>query len=70
MNKKTFLILAIVFTAVTFILNHVLQTAVGGFLMTLSLLAFVVVITGSAYYIIKFYVKQFNYNRKNREEIE
>lgn len=70
MNKKFYLILAVAFTVVTFILNHVLQTAIGSFLMTLSLLAFLVVSIGSIYYIIKFFIKQFNYNRKNREGME
>lgn len=70
MNKKTFLILAIVYMTVTLILNNVLQTAIGGFMMTLSLLAFVVLVIGSAYYILKFHIKQFNYNHKNRQDIE
>ncbi|RWZ54690.1 hypothetical protein EQV77_13650 [Halobacillus fulvus] len=70
MNKRTFLMLAIAFSAVTFILNHILQTAIGGFFMTLSFLAFAVAILGSVYYIIKFYFKQFNYNRNHRKEIE
>ncbi|MDQ0209266.1 antibiotic biosynthesis monooxygenase (ABM) superfamily enzyme [Alkalicoccobacillus murimartini] len=70
MNKKTVLILAIVYMTVTLILNNVLQTAIGGFMMTLSLLAFVVLVIGSAYYIIKFHIKQFNYNHKNRHDIE
>ncbi|TSB44797.1 hypothetical protein FN960_19530 [Alkalicoccobacillus porphyridii] len=65
MNKKTFLILALVFAAATFILNNVLQTAIGAFLMTLSLLAFVVIIIRAVYYIIKFYIKQVYYNLKN-----
>lgn len=67
MNKKTFLILTIVFAAVTFILNNVFQTAVGGFLMTLSFSACLVLIIGSVYYIIKFSIKQFRYNQKNGE---
>ncbi|MYL39197.1 hypothetical protein [Halobacillus litoralis] len=70
MNKKTILISAIIFAAVTLILNNVLQTAVGGFLMTLSFSAFVVLITGAVYYISKFYINQIHYNQKNRENIK
>lgn len=70
MNKKSFLILAITFTVVTLILNNVLQTAIGGFLMSLSLFAFVVLILGFVYYITKFYIKQFTYNLKNRKDME
>lgn len=70
MNKKTILISAIIFAAVTLILNNVLQTAVGGFLMTLSFSAFVVLITRAVFYISKFYINQIHYNQKNRENIK
>ena len=63
MNKKTILILGIIYAVVTLILNNVLHTAIGGFMMTLSLLALVVAIVGATYYFIKFSIKQFIYNR-------
>ncbi len=59
-------LLAIIYFAVSFILNNVLQTAVGDLLMTINFIAFVVVMIGSVYYISKFSVKQFVYNLKNR----
>lgn len=70
MSKKTILILGIVYAAATLILNNVLYTATGGFMMTLSLLALVVVIVGAVYYSIKFSIKQFIYNLENRNHIE
>lgn len=66
MNKKTFLISAIIFTVVTHILYNVLNTAIGAYLMTISLLAFIVLIIMFLYYIIKFCIQQFNYNQRNR----
>lgn len=65
MSKKTILISGIIYTVATLILYNVLDTAIGGFMMTLSLLALVVVIVGAIYYLIKFSIKQFIYNRKN-----
>ena len=70
MSKKTILILGIVYTVAGLILYNVLDTAVGGFMMTLSLLALVVAILGAIYYLIRFSIKQFTYNRKNRNNIE
>lgn len=70
MSKKTILILGIIYTVATLILYKVLDTAIGGFMMTLSLLALVALIVGSIYYLIKFSIKQFIYNRKNRNNIE
>jgi len=70
MSKKTILILGIVYTVATLILNNVLQTAIGGFMMTLSFLALVVGIVGAFYYLIKFSITQFIYNRKKRKSIE
>lgn len=70
MSKKTILILGIAYAVVTFILHYVLQTAVGGFMMTLSFLAFVVAIVVVIYSLIKFSIKQSIYNRKNRNNIE
>ena len=70
MSKKTISILGIVYVFATLILNNVLQTAIGGFMMTLSFLALVVAIVGAIYYLIKFSIKQFIYNRKNRNNIE
>lgn len=70
MSKKAFLILGIFYTVATLILYNVLDTAIGGFMMTLSLLALVAGIVGAIYYLIKFSIKQFIYNRKNRNNIE
>ncbi|WP_373893202.1 hypothetical protein [Virgibacillus sp. CBA3643] len=70
MSKKTILILGIVYAVATLILNNVLQAAIGGFMMTLSFLALVVAIVAAIYYLIKFSIKQFIYNRKNRKSIE
>ena len=70
MSKKTILILGIVYTVATLILNNVLQTAIGGFMMTLSYLALVVGIVGAFYYLIKFSIIQFIYKRKKRKSIE
>lgn len=68
MNKKTILIVAIVFAVVTLILNNVLETTIGGILMTVSVLAFAVAIIGSVYYTIMFLIKQLNYNQKNQQD--
>lgn len=65
MSNKNILILAIVFAVVTLILNNVLQTTIGGVLMTVSLLAFAAAIGGFIYYILKFLVQQFRYIQKN-----
>lgn len=70
MSKKTILILGIIYTVATLILYNVLDTAIGGFMMTLSLLALVALIVGAIYYLIRFSIKQFIYNRKNRNNIE
>lgn len=70
MSKKTILILGVIYAVVTLILNNVLDTAIGGFMMTLSYLALAVAIVGAVYYLIKFAIKQFVYNRKNRDNIE
>lgn len=70
MSKKIILILGIIYVVVTFILYNVLETTIGGILATLSQIAFVVGIIGVIYYIIKFSIKQFIYNRKNRNGIE
>ncbi|MBO1909807.1 hypothetical protein [Sporosarcina sp. 6E9] len=69
-TKRTILILGVVYAVATLILNNVLQTAIGGFMMTLSFLALVVAIVSAIYYIIKYSIKQFIYNRKNRKSIE
>lgn len=69
MSKKTILILGIIYAVVTFILYNVLETTIGEILATLSQIAFVVGIIGVIYYIIKFSIKQFIYNRKNRNNI-
>lgn len=70
MSKKTILILGIIYTVVTLILNNILETAIGGFMMTLSFIALVVAIVGAIYYLIKFSIKQFMYNRKNQKGIK
>lgn len=69
MSKKTFLILAVIYTITTLILNNILHTAIGGFMMTLSLLAFVVAIIGAIYYLFRISIQQFIYNRKNWNDI-
>lgn len=70
MGKKTILILGIVYAVATFILNNVLQTTIGGFMMTLSFVALLVAIVGAIYYLIQFSIKQFIYNQKNRDNIK
>lgn len=70
MNKKTILILGIVYAVATLILNNVLQTTIGGYMMTISFFALVVAIVGGIYYIIKFSIKQFIYHRKSRDNIK
>ena len=67
MSKKTILIIGIVYAVATLILNNVLQTTIGGIMMTLSFLALVVAIVGAIYYLIKFSIKQFIYNRRNQK---
>lgn len=70
MNKKTILILTIVFAVVTLILNNVLETTIGGWLMTISSIAFAVAIAGSVYYVITFLIKQHKYGQKNQQDSE
>lgn len=66
MSKKVVLIVAVVYAIVGLILNNVLQTAVGGYMMTLSLLAFVVAFIGVLYYILKFNIKWFRFKQNQR----
>ena len=68
MSKKTILILGIAFMAVTLVFNLFFQTFVGDLLMTLSFIAFLVVVIGTVYYVIQFSIKRFIYNRKNRND--
>lgn len=68
MSKKTILILGIAFMAVTLVFNLFFQTFVGDLLMTLSFIAFLVVVIGTVYYVIQFSIKLFIYNRKNRND--
>lgn len=64
------LILGIVYAVATLILNNVLQTTIGGYMMTISFFALVVAIVGAIYYIIKFSIKKFIYHRKSRNNIK
>ena len=64
MSKKTILLAAIIYSLVTHILHYVLDTTIGGLLMTLSYLALVLGIIGAIYSITKFSIRQFFYNRK------
>ena len=68
MSKKTILILGIAFMAVTLVFNLFFQTFVGDLLMTLSFIAFLVVVIGTVYYVIQFSIKLFIYKRKNRND--
>lgn len=70
MNKKTILIVAIVFAVVTLILNNVLETTVGAWLMTISSIAFPVAIIGSVYYLITFWSNNLSYDQKNQRDGE
>ncbi|ANU18388.1 hypothetical protein BBI11_15680 [Planococcus maritimus] len=65
MNEKAVWTIAVVFAVATLILNNVLDMAVGGWLMTISFLAFAVAVVGSIYYISKLLVIQF-IREKNR----
>ena len=64
MNKKTFWILASTYAAITFILNHVLHTAFGTFLMTLSYFGLAFAIILFIYLLIQSFLRPFFYNRK------
>lgn len=66
MSKKSIALGAIIYSLVTFVLHHVLGTAIGGFLMTLSFLALAIGIIYFIYSIIKFSIRQFIYNRKTK----
>ncbi|AEB31200.1 hypothetical protein CAR_50p280 (plasmid) [Carnobacterium sp. 17-4] len=63
-NKKQFWILAISYAAVTFILNNVLHTTIGSFLMQLSSLSLALGLILFTYKILEILIKQFIYNRK------
>jgi len=63
-NKKLFWILAILYAAITFILNNVLHTTIGRFLMQLSFLALAFGLILFIYKILTISIKQFIYNRK------
>lgn len=63
-NKKLFWILAISYATVTFILNSVLHTTIGSFLMQISSLALVLGLILFTYKILEISIKQFIYNRK------
>ncbi|MFP3322714.1 hypothetical protein R0K05_06375 [Planococcus sp. SIMBA_160] len=65
MNEKAVWIIALVFALATLILNNALNTAVGGWLMTISFLAFAVAVVGAIYYISKLLIIQF-FREKNR----
>ncbi|MEK4564972.1 hypothetical protein MKX54_09910 [Alkalihalobacillus sp. FSL R5-0424] len=65
MNKKMYLILAIAYAVVGLILNNVLQTTVGGYMMTISIIAFVVAVIGTLFYIVKFNIEFIKYKHKN-----
>ncbi|WP_271853325.1 hypothetical protein [Planococcus maritimus] len=59
MNEKAVWTIAVVFAVATLVLNNVLDAAVGGWLMTISFLAFAVAVVGSIYYISKLLIIQF-----------
>ena len=59
MNKKTFWILASTYAAITFIFNHVLHTAFGAFLMTLSYLGLAFAIISFIYPLIQSFLRPF-----------
>lgn len=65
MNEKAVWIIALVFALATLILNNALNTAVGGWLMTISFLGFAVAVVGAIYYISKLLIIQF-FREKNR----
>lgn len=60
-----YLILAIAYAVVGLILNNVLQTTVGGYMMTISIIAFVVAVIGTLFYIVKFNIEFIKYKHKN-----
>lgn len=61
---------AIVFAIVTLVLNNVLETTMGGWLMTISSIAFAVAIIGSVYYVITFLINQYKYDQNNQQDGE
>lgn len=63
-NKKIFWIVAISYATVTFLLNNVLHTIIGRFLMQLSYLALAFGLILFIYKILTISIKQFVYNRK------
>lgn len=66
-SKKTFWILAILYAAVTLLLNNVLHTAIGEFLMQISYLALALGIIFFIYKLLKISIKQFFYNQKKNK---
>ncbi|MCW3491694.1 hypothetical protein [Dethiobacter alkaliphilus] len=64
MSKKQIALIIIIYSLTTFILHNVLNTAIGGFLMTLSQLALAISVIVIIYLIIKVSIRQFFYNRK------
>jgi uncharacterized membrane protein len=66
-RKKTFWILAILYAAVTLLLNNVLHTAIGEFLMQISYLALALGIIFFIYKLLKISIKQFFYNQKKNK---
>lgn len=63
MSKKNLLFLAVLYAGVTFILDTLLQTATGQFMMTLSFLAFILAVIGATYSLVTFFFKAFTYNQ-------
>lgn len=62
-NKKIWA-LAILYAAVTLLLNNVLHTNIGNFLMQISYLALALGIIFFIYKLLNISIKQFFYNRK------
>lgn len=58
MNRKRFWVLAIGYSVMVFLLNNILETALGEFLMQLSYFALAFVIIWYIYNIIKFFIKK------------
>ncbi|GEK91204.1 hypothetical protein [Alkalibacterium kapii] len=66
MKKKTFWLLAIGYSLLTFLLHNVLDTFLGEILMQISYFGLLYVVVWFIYSIISFGIKQFIYNRKHK----
>ncbi|SDB91016.1 hypothetical protein SAMN05421734_102398 [Pelagirhabdus alkalitolerans] len=71
MNKKHIIILAIVYSSVTFILHNVFETTIGAILMTISFFGLVFGILTTLFVFFRFSFKVMRFDKqKNRQVSE